>query len=125
MRKTTIAYWLATGLLALLMAKSAYLYFTDPAVRVVCQRLGFPDYFRVELAVAKLLGVVVLLLPQVPPRLKEWTYAGFTILLVSAVIAHLASGEPVHFITGPVLLLGVLAVSVALYRRRAGLGLPA
>jgi DoxX-like family len=34
-------------------------------------QLGFPDYFRVELAWAKLLGVVLLLAP-VPARLKEW-----------------------------------------------------
>ena len=34
-------------------------------------RLGFTDYFRVELAWAKLLGAVLLLAP-VPARLKEW-----------------------------------------------------
>lgn len=119
MRKTTVLYWLATGLLALMMAKSAYAYLADPAVRVECHRLGFPDYFRVELAVAKLLGVVALLLPPVPPQLREWTYAGFTILLVSAVIAHLASGEPLCSVTGPVVLLGVLAASYGLYQRRA------
>ena len=34
-------------------------------------RLGFTDYFRAELAWAKLLGVVLLLAP-VPARLKEW-----------------------------------------------------
>ena len=115
MRKTTAFYWLTTGLLALMMAKSAYAYLADPAVRVECHRLGFPDYFRVELAVAKLLGVVALLLL---PRLKDWTYAGFTILLVSAVIAHLVSGESLRSVTGPVVLLGVLAASYGLYQRR-------
>lgn len=120
MRKTTAFYWLSTGLLALMMAKSAYAYLADPAVRVECHRLGFPDYFRVELAVAKLLGVVALLLPPLLPRLKDWTYAGFTILLVSAVIAHLASGESLRSVTGPVVLLGVLATSYGLYQRRVG-----
>jgi hypothetical protein len=37
-------------------------------------RLGFTDYFRVQLAWAKLLGAVLLHAP-VPARLKEWTYA--------------------------------------------------
>jgi hypothetical protein len=55
-------------------------------------RLGFPDYFRVELAWAKLLGVVLLLAP-VPARLKEWAYAGFAITLGSALIAHFAVGD--------------------------------
>jgi hypothetical protein len=40
----------------------------------------------VELAWAKLLGVVLLLAP-VGSRLKEWAYAGFAITLVSALIA--------------------------------------
>jgi hypothetical protein len=54
--------------------------------------LGFPDYFRVELAWAKLLGVVLLLAP-VPARLKEWAYAGFAITIGSALIAHFAVGD--------------------------------
>ena len=56
----------------------------EPATRV-----RFTDYFRVELAWAKLLGVVLLLAP-VPSRLKEWAYAGFAITLGSALIAHLS-----------------------------------
>lgn len=117
---TTAIYWLATGLLVLMMSKSAYAYLTDPAVRVECQRLGFPDYFRVELAGAKLLGVLALLLP-VCPRLKEWAYVGFGIVLVSALIAHAASGEPVGALRGPAGLLLVLAISYSLYHRcRAG-----
>ena len=49
-------------------------------------RLGFTDYFRVELAWANLLGLVLLLAP-VPVRLKEWAYAAFAITLGSALIA--------------------------------------
>jgi hypothetical protein len=50
-------------------------------------RLGFTDYFRVELAWAKLLGAVLLLSP-VPARLKEWAYAAFAITLGSALIVR-------------------------------------
>ena len=39
-------------------------------------------------------GVAALLVPMVPARLKEWAYAGFAITLVSALIAHLAVGDP-------------------------------
>ena len=46
-------------------------------------RLGFTDYFRVELAWATLLGAVLLLAP-VPARLKQWAYAAFAITLGSA-----------------------------------------
>jgi len=53
---------------------------------------GFTDYFRVELAWAKLLGAV-LSLALVPARLKEWAHAAFAITLGSALIAHLSIGE--------------------------------
>lgn len=46
-------------------------------------RLGFTNYFRVELAWATLLGAVLLHAP-VPARLKEWAYAAFAITLGSA-----------------------------------------
>ena len=55
-------------------------------------RLGFTDYFRVELAWAKLLGALLLHAP-VPARLKKWAYAAFAITLGSALIAHLSIGE--------------------------------
>ena len=58
-------------------------------------RLGFTDYFRVELAWAKLLGAVLLLAP-VPARLKEWAYAAFAITFGSALIAHLSMGSAAH-----------------------------
>ncbi|RZK87065.1 MAG: DoxX family protein, partial [Hymenobacter sp.] len=108
--QTTVAYWVATGLIALFMTKSALAYLTQEAVQLECRRLGFPDYFRVELALAKLLGALALLLP-VGPRPKEWAYAGFVILLFSAIVAHPASGESFRASAGPVGLLAVLAAS--------------
>lgn len=120
MKKEAVAYWAATGLLAIMMSKSAVAYFTQEAVRVECQRLGFPDYFRVELAIAKLLGVLALVAP-VGTRAKEWAYAGFTILLVSAIIAHPAAGEPLAASAGAAVLRGILAASYWLYHRRPGL----
>ena len=74
------------------MCFTAYAQLTLPQVAEAFTHLGFPPYFRVELALAKLLGVVLLLAP-VPGRLKEWAYAGFAIDLGSAMIAHLAVGD--------------------------------
>jgi len=57
-------------------------------------RLGFSAAsFRVELSWAKVAGVVALLLPMLPARVKEWAYAGFAVNLVSALIAHLSIGD--------------------------------
>ncbi len=92
-KATIIVYWMATALFCLQIGFTAYAQLTLPQVAEAFARLGFPDYFRVELSLAKLIGVAVLLAPTVPARLKEWAYAGFAINLVSALIAHLAVGD--------------------------------
>jgi hypothetical protein len=85
-------YWVVTGLFCLQMSFTAYAQLRLPQVAAAFTHLGFPDYFRVELSWAKLLGVALLLAPA-PARLKEWAYAGFAIDLASAIIAHLAVGD--------------------------------
>lgn len=86
-------FWIATVLFALQMSFTAYAQLRLPQVAMAFAHLGFPGYFRVELSWAKLAGVVALLLPMVPARVKEWAYAGFAITLVSALIAHLAVSD--------------------------------
>jgi len=87
-----IGFWIATALFCLQMSFTAYAQLRLPQVAAAFEHLGFPAYFRVELAWAKLLGVALLLAP-VPARLKEWAYAGFAINLASALIAHLSMGD--------------------------------
>ena len=94
MSKTAIkiTYWTTTGIFSVMMLASAVMYFTMPAMDETFEHLGFPAYFRIELGVFKIAGAAALLLP-VSPRSKEWAYAGFFITLVSAFIAHSASGD--------------------------------
>ncbi|HXU74471.1 MAG TPA: DoxX family protein [Polyangia bacterium] len=92
-KKVAVAgFWIVTALFCLQMSFTAYASLRLPQVAQAFAHLGFPDYFRVELAWAKLLGVALLLAP-VPARLKEWVYAGFAIDLGSAIVAHLAVGD--------------------------------
>jgi DoxX-like protein len=88
-----IVYWSFTALFCLEMCFTAY-YELLPQGAQAFANLGFPaGSFRMELSLAKLLGVAVLLFPMAPARLKEWAYAGFAINLVSALITHLARGQ--------------------------------
>jgi hypothetical protein len=87
-----IGFWIVTALFCLQIGFTAYAQLSLPQVAEAFSHLGFPSYFRVELACAKLLGVVLLLAP-VPARLKEWAYAGFAITLGSALIAHFSVGD--------------------------------
>jgi len=91
-RIPAIAYWTLTALFCLQMGFTAYAQLRLPQVAQAFTHLGFPAYFRQELALAKLVGIALLLAP-VGVRLKEWVYAGFAIVLVSALIAHVSVGD--------------------------------
>lgn len=112
---TKYLYWGSTGLVALLALASGALYFVQPPTETFAH-LGFPDYFRIQLGIAKLVGGVALLVP-LPRWLKEWTYAGFTIDFGSALIAHLAVGDPLTSAVTPVVALLLLLTSYASYHR--------
>ena len=88
----TAIYWTLTALFCLQMIFTAYAQLRLPQVAEAFTHLGFPAYFRVELSLAKLLGVLLLLAP-VPSRVREWAYAGFAINLASALIAHFSVGD--------------------------------
>src|SRR5215813_11726269 len=66
-----VGFWIVTALFCLQMGFTAYAQLRLPQVAAMFTHLGFPDYFRVELSWAKLLGVILLLAP-VPAQLKEW-----------------------------------------------------
>jgi hypothetical protein len=82
--------------------------------------LGFPRYFKVELTVAKILGVLALVIPAVPFKVKEFAYFGFAITLVSASIAHFGRGDAslsVLFVVDPLVFLGLLTVSYVYFEK--------
>lgn len=116
MKAIKITYWITTGIVGLMMTYSAYAYLTQAAVQEGFHHLGYPGYFRVELAVAKLIGVILLLAP-LKARIKEWVYAGFTITFISAFIAHAVSGDPAANWSAPVIFLVLLAVSYITYHK--------
>ena len=104
------AYWGSTGLISLLMLYSAYSYFTSDQMVAAFQHLGFPNYFRFELGIAKILGVIALLAPFTK-TLREWAYAGFAITFISAFIAHTSSGDALSVAIAPIVALFFLSVS--------------
>jgi putative oxidoreductase len=90
-KQSKTLYWVAKGFISFFMLLTAYFSYTNVEG---LRKLGFPDYFRIELVTAKIIGAIVLLLPFTQVRVKEWVYAGFIITMVSALIAHISSGDP-------------------------------
>tara|TARA_R110002020_G_scaffold52026_6_gene146748 strand:- start:2702 stop:3055 length:354 start_codon:yes stop_codon:yes gene_type:complete len=109
--KNKIIYWTATSLVSLMMLFSAYAYFADPNVSAGFIAMGFKDFFRIELGIAKILGVLALLIPAIPMIVKEWAYAGFGITFISAFIAHSANGDPINALAMPFIAFAILVVS--------------
>src|SRR5579871_6193811 len=97
MKTNKIIFWSSTILLVVMMLFSAYNYLTNEQIKGAFVHLGFPSYFRIELAVAKILGAIVLLLPFASQTLKTIAYAGFGITFISAFIAHVSSGDPFSY----------------------------
>lgn len=95
MRKLTIAYWICTGLVALLMGVGSIPNILSSAESIALfQQLGYPAYLLPFLGVAKLLGVIAIIIPGFP-SIKEWAYAGLTFDLAGATYSFLAIGTPV------------------------------
>lgn len=117
MKKNKIIYWTTTGLISGMMLLSAMMYFTAPEVKAGFTHLGYPSYFRVELAIAKLAGALALLLPFVNWRIKEWAYFGFLVTFISALISHIASGDPANVWSGVIVAIVLLSVSYIYYRK--------
>ena len=116
MKATKITYWVTTAIVGLMMFYSAYAYLTQDAMVQAFHHLGYPDYFRVELAIGKILGAILLIAP-IPAKIKEWVYAGFVITFISAFIAHTASGDPVNYRVMPVIFLVLILASYFTYHK--------
>jgi hypothetical protein len=119
MKRIRFTYWITTALFVLMMATSGILYLVKDEFVAGFIHLGFPQYFRVELAIFKLLGAAVLILPLAASTLKEWVYSGFFITLISAFIAHLESGDGPNKYLAPVACGFVLIGSYVCYRKIA------
>jgi hypothetical protein len=85
MKTTKILYWVFTGLFAFLMFGSAIpdILMMPDAVKGIHNTLGYPLYFVPFIGVAKMLGVIAILIPGFS-RLKEWAYAGLIFDLIAA-----------------------------------------
>ncbi|UKT65042.1 DoxX family protein [Pedobacter mucosus] len=117
MKILKITYRLTTGIIVLGMVLSFYVYLFTPLIKTGFVHLGFPDWFRKELAIAKLLGALVLAVPKVPERIKEWAYAGFFINFCSASLAHYQVGDPLFTQLTPLFLALLLVLSYITYHR--------
>ena len=111
MKSLKTIYWISTGLVVLGMLASVINYTFNPALKIAFAHIGFPDWFRVELSIAKLFGAIALGIPVIPARVKEWAYFGFFVNFFSAFLAHFFIHDPVFNLIAPLLFLSLVLVS--------------
>jgi hypothetical protein len=92
MKKEKRIYWIITIIAMALIVLPSYFAPREYLAEAI-RRMGFPDYFGLELDICKIVGAVIILIPAIPAMFKEWAYVGFGILLLSASLGHwLADG---------------------------------
>lgn len=89
-KKTKIVFWITTGFIFLFEGVMVLLTSQTEMAKEGIRHLGYPDYFGVILAVFKVCGSVLIILPQVKGRVKEWVYAGFGFDFTFAFLSILA-----------------------------------
>jgi hypothetical protein len=117
MKTTKIIYWMTTALIFLfegvLVALTSHTQFAVEGLR----HLGYPAYFGPLLAAFKVTGAVVLIIPALRGRVKEWAYVGFGIVFISAAVSHASvdgfGGQTVF----PIVALAILIASYVTYHK--------
>lgn len=111
MKKTKIIFWVVTGLLAAMLGIGAvYDAISAPEAVEHVTRIGYPAYIVPFLGVAKILGIIAILVPGYP-RIKEWAYAGIFYDLLGAFYSHIAFGDGPDMWAGFIIGFVLIAVS--------------
>lgn len=88
LRKVKITYWIGIILLSVWFGTSGYLEISkNPILWVHTIQMGYPGYFITTLGIAKIVGVIALLIPNKLGWLKEWVFAAFFFDVIFAFIS--------------------------------------
>jgi hypothetical protein len=87
MKKDKIIFWVTTTIIFLFEGVMPAFTFNTEMAKQGITGLGYPIYFGTMLMVFKVVGTLVLMIPAVPARFKEWAYAGFGIDFISALVS--------------------------------------
>jgi hypothetical protein len=117
MKTTKIIFWTTTILIFLFEGVMPALTWQTEMAREGISHLGYPGYFGVMLTVFKVLGALVLIIPQVPARIKEWAYAGFAIDFICAAVSIAAVDGISGMTFFPLMVLFVLILSYQSYHK--------
>jgi len=117
MKKIKIIYWITTTIIFLFEGVMPALTSNSQLAIDGIRHLGYPDYFRVMLTAFKIAGTLVLILPMISSRYKEWAYAGLGITFISAFISHTVVDGFSFQSFFPLIIFAILGVSYISYHK--------
>lgn len=115
MKSTKIMYWVSTGIICL-FASTAIMMNSEMA-KEGTTHLGIPRWLGLEVSISQLIGLVLLIVPAVPARVKEWAYVGFGILYITAAIAHISMEDPIGNTIMAIAFFGLLLLSYTSFHK--------
>ena len=113
-----IIFWVTTSLIVIFEGIVPVLTFRTELAKEGIRHLGYPDYFGIMIVGFRLCGVVALIFPQIPARIKEWAYAGFVIEFLSASISNMIVDGLTFNVTVPLIVLAVLLLSYFSFHKK-------
>jgi len=117
MKTDKVIFWVATSIIFVFEGVMPALTSQSEMAKEGIRHLGYPEYFGVMLMLFKVAGSLVLIIPSIPGRIKEWAYAGFAIDFISAFVSNWAV-DGLHVLTFfPIVVLVILIVSYVFYHR--------
>lgn len=117
MKKEKIIFWTATIIIALIEGVMPALTSQTELAKEGIRHLGYPEYFGNALVVFKVMGVLLLTIPVIPKRVKEWAYAGVAFDFIFAGISHAVVDGVNAQLAFPLIMFGILAVSYTYYHK--------
>jgi len=110
-------YRIGVALTSLWFGSSGFFELTkNPIVWDISVRLGYPSHFIYILGVAKLSGIIVLLIPDRLIRLKEWVFAGLFFDIIFAFFSNLVVLTPIAAIDAVVAFI-MVGVTYLMFRK--------
>lgn len=117
MKSTKIIFWTTTIIIFLFEGVMPAFTSQTELAKEGLRHLGYPLYFGNALTIFKVLGVIALIVPKVPGRIKEWAYAGFAFDFIFASISHGAVDGIGFGVFFPLIFLAILMASYFSYHK--------
>lgn len=115
MKTTKIIYWVTTSIICL-FASTAIFMNSEMAIEGT-KHVGIPRWLGLEISIGQLIGLVLLIVPTIPARIKEWAYVGFGIMYLSAAVAHIAVKDPLNNTVMAIVFFGLLLISYTSFHK--------